>query len=133
MAKEKVLMVLVDVENGTASKVEIEPCLDEYYRLLNCDTIDMVDRRIGTPRSHRDFTIICDDNGLMYDAPKISAIDNLGKAMLVGNLLVTKCNGEGETVGLTREEADFVMERVVHLGTRLHPEGYEMLTQCEYC
>lgn len=133
MAKEQVLMVLVDVNGGTARKVTIKPSLDEYYRLIGCDTIDMVDRRLGTNRSHQDFTIICDDEGLMSDDPKISAIDNLGKAMLVGNLLVTKCNEEGETVGLTEQEADFVMDRVVHLATRMHPEGYEMLTQCEYC
>lgn len=131
MAKEKILMVLVN-ENG-ASKVEVEPSLDEYYRLLGCDTIDMVDRRLGYNRSHKDFTIICDDEGLMCDEPRISAIDNLGKVMLVGNLLVTQCNGEGENVGLTDKDADFVIGKVLKMPTRVHPEGLWMLTQCEYC
>ena len=52
--------------------------------------------------------------------------------MLVGSLLVVNRNEDGETASLTDEECEFVLDKVQKMCTRRHPEGYLMLTQCEY-
>lgn len=121
--------VLVDVEQETVSVMEIPDELDELYRILNCDCIDIVVRRIGSKL----FNIICDDEALLKDWPKISAIDNLGRPMLCGNLFIV--GGEtinGNLTGLELSETGYVTGKVQHLCTRKFPAGYPMLTQCEY-
>ena len=124
--------VLIDIENDKADVVEFEGKLQNYYDMLHCDTIDIVSREIGHGRSRRRFDIVCDDEGLFSQDAKISAIDNLGRTMLVGSLLVVNRNEKGETASLTDEECEFVLDKVQKMYTRRHPEGYLMLTQCEY-
>ena len=51
--------------------------------------------------------------------------------MLVGSLLVTNHDAEGNTVSLSDDDCEFVLGHVEKLGTRKYPEGYRMLTQCE--
>ena len=48
--------LLLDVKNEKVETVDIEPTLDEYYRLLDCRCIDIPSRIIGG----RVFDIICD-------------------------------------------------------------------------
>ena len=124
--------VLIDIENDKADVVEFEGKLQKYYEMLHCDCIDIVSRKIGHGRSRKRFDIVCDDEGLFNQDAKISAIDNLGRTMLVGSLLVVNRNEDGETASLTDEECEFVLDKVQKMCTRRHPEGYLMLTQCEY-
>lgn len=127
---KKLLGVLVDVEKEEAKVIEINDDLNEFYRVLNCDTIDIVTRRVGKKL----VSIICDDEGLFKDEPKISAIDNRGNVMLVGNLFIVsgETDGDGDLVSLTNAESKYIMERVKTMYTRIFPDGYPMLTQCEY-
>jgi hypothetical protein len=129
---ETIKGVLIDIENDKADVVEFECKLQKYYEMLHCDCIDIVSREIGHGRSRRRFDIVCDDEGTFKMNAKISAIDNLGSAQLVGSLLVVNRGEDGETVSLTDEECDYVLEHVQKMYTRNHPEGYLMLTQCEY-
>lgn len=127
--ENKLMSIFVDVEKETAKRIDIIDDLDTFYELLNCNTIDIVSRRIGSKR----FDIICDDEGLLKGAPKISAIDNLGSPQLVGNLLIVGTpDEEGDLTSLTEEDANYILSRVQHMCTRLYPEGYPMLTQVEY-
>lgn len=131
MAKKLLRGVLVDVENETASDVVIRDGLDEFYKILNCDCIDITVRRIGYRREK--FNIVCDDEGLFKDPQKISAIDNFGQPQLVGNLFIV--GGEvidGELTSLTESEVAYILAMVQKMGTRKFPAGYPMLTQCEY-
>ena len=129
MSKKILRGVLVDVEKETAGVVEIPDELDEFYKILNCDCIDIVVRQIGRKR----FNIICDDEGLFKDPQKISAIDNLGQAQLVGNLFIVGSSVlDGDLTGLTEKEAAYILARVQKIGTIKFPAGYPMLTQCEY-
>lgn len=67
------------------------------------------------------------------DDPKVSAIDNLGNIMLVGNLFITgPADQEGNLTSLTKEDANFVLKRCQVMPIKLHPEGLMILTQCEY-
>lgn len=130
--KPKIKGVLLDIENDEAKVVEFEPTLENYYKMLHCDLIDIVSRTIGYNRSHKVFDIVCDDEGLFKEDAKISAIDNLGNPQLVGSLLIVGlADSKGNETSLTEKECDFVMERIQKMSTRNHPEGYKMLTQCE--
>lgn len=122
--------VLLDVANAKVEAIEIADDLKKYYEILNCTCIDIVQRRIG----RKDFTIICDDEGLFSAAPKISAIDNLGQAQLVGNLFIVAAGADedGNLIGLSKSEADYILKRCVKLATRKYPDPYPILTQCEY-
>ena len=122
----------IDPTTNTAEPRTIADDLDTFYDLLHCRTIDIVTRKIGV--RGRPFDIICDDEGIFVDDPRISAIDNLGRAMLVGALLIVgPADDEGEITSLTSADIRHIRKRVTHLGTRRHPEGWQMLTTCEYC
>ena len=122
-------MYLIDVINEKAEVVEAEDKLEDFYRLLNCSVIDIVRRKVGG----RFYDIICDDNGLFAENPKISAIDDFGNVMFVGNLLITGLpDEEGELTSLTDGDIAYISKRVDNMSTRLYPAGYMMLTQCNY-
>lgn len=122
----------IDPESNTAEVRTIEDKLDTFYDLLRCRCIDIVTRKIGI--RGRAFNIICDDEGTFSDDPKISAIDNLGRVMLVGALLIVgQADEDGNLTSLTSNDVALIKRYVTHLGTRLHPEGWKMLTTCEYC
>ena len=127
---EKLLRgVLVDVENEKFSTIEIPDNLYEFYKILKCDCIDIVVRRIGGKR----FNIICDDIGLFKNPQKISAINNLGQPQLVGNLFIVGGDTlDGDLIGLTDQEALHIVSKVQKISTHNFPAGYPMLTQCEY-
>ena len=120
--------LLLDVKNEKVEAIDIEPTLDEYYRVLDCDIIDIPTRYIGG----RKFDIICDDEALLKDDTKISAINRNGGAMLGGNLLFCHHDNEGNTVGLEDEEIEFLKDKIHVLSTRLFSDGYPMLTRCEF-
>ena len=108
----KMLAVLVDVYGrGRIHTVRVKDDLDEFYRLLQCATIDMPTRWIGG----QEFIVICDDEGLFREDRKVSA-RNGNEIMFFGNLLVVKCAGEGEIRGLYPDEAAHVMRHVAGLG-----------------
>lgn len=130
--KRTVKGVLLDIVNDDAKVVEFEPTLRSYYELLHCDMIEVNPRHIGCRINHRLFDIVSDEEGLFNEGNKISAINNLGKPMFVGSLLVVNRSEDGETASLTDEECRFVLGKIQKMYTSNHPEGYLMLTQCEY-
>lgn len=123
--KEKMLKgILVNVESNTVDVVEIENDLDTLYDVLNCRTIDIVTRKIGK----KYYDIICDDEGLLINNPKISAIDDLGQPQLVGNLLIVK-NKDYDIGSLNDKDVEYIMNYIQTMYTTQFPEGYKMLTQ----
>ena len=122
----------IDPETNTAEVRTIEDKLDTFYDLLRCRCIDIVTRKIGI--RGKAFDIICDDEGTFADDPKISAIDNIGRPMLVGALLIVgRADDDGNLTSLTADDIRRIRRYTTHLGTRKHPEGWNMLTTCEYC
>ena len=120
--------VLIDVANEKAGVVEIEESLAGYYDAIQCCCITIVSRKIG---GHR-FDIVADDEGLLYENPKISAINDMGEPMMVGNLFVVKSTADGDLRSLTDDECDHIMWFVEMGYTKQYPNGYPMLTQVEY-
>lgn len=114
--------LLIDVLNEEVKVVEVENGLEDYYKYLNCDCIDIASRKIG----RKYYDIVVDDEGLLKSEPKISAINDLGGVMLVGNLMVLNSK-DGELTTLTNDDIKYIKKRIVKLGTRKHPTPYPML------
>lgn len=116
--------------NQPPQVLEIEDHLQLYYDLIECDTIDIVERKI----ENRNFRIICDDEGLLKMPEKISAISSRGKIQFVGNLIICSdvVTEAGELVGLTDEEVIYILARIKKLRTVSNPKGYYVLTCCDY-
>lgn len=124
----KIKGVLVDVMNEKVEVVEIEKSLQSYYNILNCDCIDIVSRKIGG----REFDIVCDDEGLLKDPQKISAIDIMRQPMLVGNLFIVKFDGIEDITSLNDDEINHVLKNCRKIATNKYPKGYKILTLVEY-
>lgn len=129
MEMKKIKGVLIDVVEGTAKIVVIDHSLNSFYDVLHCRTIDITRRNVdGVP-----FEIICDDEGLFSENPLISAIDDFGNPMLVGSIFVVGYDEENSDIrSLTADECAHVMMNIHPLPTRMHPEPYPILTNCEY-
>jgi len=118
----------LDSVNKITKVVDVNT-LDDYYKLIGCDCIDIVTRKIG----RKIYDIIIDDEGLLKDDPLISAIDDLGRVMLVGSLIVCGlADDEGEPTDLKPADVAYIKKRVHTLNTRKHADLL-MLTSCNYC
>lgn len=95
-------------ENG-GNVIDIENDLDTFYDLINCDCIDIVERKCGDTY----FNIICDDEGLLKDDPRVSAVDKANVPMLVGNLIFIHTDEDGNTIGITDEDAAVLIDHLV--------------------
>lgn len=122
--KRKISGILIDVKNGVAKPYEMIDDLDEIYKVIDCQLIDIVYRGIGG----KPFTIICDDEGLLKDSPIVSAVDKEDKPMLVGNLFICSPeNDNGDLVSLAKEEAEHILKHIAVAseiqdgGVRLYP------------
>lgn len=110
--------------------LDIEDRLQLYFDLIECDTLNIVQRKIGD----RTFLIICDDEGVLKMPEKISAISSKGRIQFVGNLIICSdvVTEDGDLVGLTDEETFYIMERIKKCRTISNPKGYDILTCCDY-
>ena len=116
--------------NKEPETLEIEDDLKVFYKLIDCDTVDMLTREI----ERNPFTIICDDEGLFVLNPIMSAISKTTDERLVGNLIITGMpDDDGELVGLTDGEAQNIMNRIkqVYLidkeNNRIDLDGYKLI------
>lgn len=87
---------------GHSGLVELPETIEGYYKLLGCNTIDIVTRNFG---GHY-YDVVCDDEGLFQDNVKVSAVDKNGQAMLVGKLFICKDDGKGNEIGLDTNDVD---------------------------
>ena len=85
---------LIDSKTDECKAVEIEPSLDEYYRLIGCDCIDITLRSI----CGRYYNIVVDDEGLLKPnrSSAICVTEGIGE-VLAGSLLI---------FGVSPEECD---------------------------
>ena len=112
-------------ENQLPKVIDIPDELETYYKLCQCTCIDIVTRHIGkTP-----YSIVCDDEGLFVDSPKISAVDKDYQPQLVGNLVICGMpNDDGELTDLTDKDVINILPRIRFLHTTKYPDGYYILT-----
>ena len=109
-------VVYLNVKKGEFLKpMNIEDDLDTFYRLIDCRTIDIVTRSVHGKK----VSIICDDEGLFEEKPRISTIDfNYGN--LVGNLIFTGLpDEEGNLTDIDRKTE---LALIVSAKLILHPD-----------
>ena len=104
--------LLIDTETRKATVVEIDDNdhLNEYYKYLKCSIVDITSRKIGG----KYYDIIADDEGLLTDAPVVSALDPEGQPALVGNLLICNYDGDGGETSLTDEDVARIQEFIAY-------------------
>lgn len=132
MKQERIAAVLLDTEKESFGVLNIPNELGAFYKLLGCSCIDITVRQIGQDRK-KTFEIICDAEGLFREPQKISAIDNLGGAQLIGPLLIVgPADSDGNLTGLSEEDANYIVDKIQLLATQKFKNPYPILTQCEY-
>lgn len=121
-------MFLLDVYNNEQKVVEVNG-LEDYYKYIGCDLIDIVRRTIGGLT----VEIICDDEGLYKENPKPSAIDKMGNVALVGNLLLASGTViEGNLTELAEEEIEHLKKMLISICTKQHKESYKAFFELDY-
>jgi len=124
---KKLLGVLVDVRNETVQALETVESQENFCSILGCCYTDAVQRNIGG----RPFVIVCDDEALLAEAPKISAVDRSGQAHIFGSIFITgPYDSYGELTGLSEPDAAYVLSRIWKIRTDRYPAGYPALTEC---
>ena len=104
----KIDAMIIDVEttneNEMLKKITVLDDLATFYLKLHCDTIDIVDRRIG----NKYFTLIIDDNGLLKENNRTSIIDINRMPMIVGNVIICHADENGELISLDDEDYEIL-------------------------
>ena len=118
---------LVDVLDDLSGPITISNTLDALYNVLNCDLIDITYLTLG----EKEFCVIVDDEGLLKDSPKISAISEAGKPMLVGNLLLVSADGGEDFASLTLDDISLIEKHIRLIATAQNPFPYPAL--CNIC
>ena len=118
---------LVDVLDSLSGPITISNTLDALYSVLNCDLIDITYLTLG----EKEFCVIVDDEGLLKDSPKISAISRTGAPMLVGNLLIVSADGGEEFASLTPDDISLIEKHIRLIATNQNPFPYPAL--CNIC
>ena len=119
--------LFLDMENDDVTVVEVNG-LQDYYRLIGCDLIDIANREIRGER----FDIICDDEGLLKAEPQVSAVNGRGEAMLVGNLIICgEADAEGKETSLTEEDIIHIRQSIMILPTNNNPSIHHILCLTE--
>ena len=122
-------MLMLDVVNKDVKMVEANGLAD-YYKLIGCNYVDIIHRRIGDV----EVEIMLDDEGVLVENPKPSGISIDGTPMLFGNLLIAsgRVTDDGELTELTEEEVDEIMDNVATITTSVYTEPYPAFVEVDY-
>ncbi|MGN8890685.1 DUF3846 domain-containing protein [Dysosmobacter sp. HCP28S3_G4] len=123
MKSKKLTGYLVDVFDDLSGPVTINNTLDDLYAVLNCDLIDVTYLILDK----KEFCVIVDDEGLLKASPKISAVSETGKPMLVGNLMIVSADGGEDFASLTPDDIRLIEEHIRLIATAQHPFPYPAL------
>lgn len=88
---------VVDVNTGTYYTDDIEPKLEDYYRIIGCKLIDIIEVSV----SGRRFDIIADDEGLFVPhgaRPSVFTRDD--QIVAVGTVIFCHCDESKNETGL---------------------------------
>jgi len=126
--KEKIKVLVINPIMGPYVRI-ISDELQSYYNIIDCDCIDITTRKIG----NKYYDIIVDDEGLLKDDFIVSAIDSNYKPALVGNLVITNFDEEGNTTTLTDEDIRYIKQFIGHYSKPdTNVLAYTVLTQVDF-
>ena len=93
-------------------KIDEKNKLQEFYKYLHCDVIDMVEIEVVENKTSYYYDVICDDEGLLK-SPKIPVLYVNEDVVIFGSIAFCKYNKNGDSVGLETEDIDRLM-RYIH-------------------
>lgn len=98
--------VLIDQNKPRPSVETIKDCLADYYRILDCSTIECTHRVIGGI----EYDLVCDEEGTFKTDISVTAIDGNHEPQLVRNIFIIRGNYEaGEWESLTDEDVKNIL------------------------
>ena len=89
--------------------------LNEYYHLLGCRCIDMVEIDVD----NYSYDVVCDDEGLFRE-PMVPTLYISDEQVLFGSLAFVKIDEEGYTVGLDKEDIERLLRYIERQKDNLH-------------
>lgn len=101
ISQERNFWGVVDVDMKT---------LDDLYRVLHCDIVERVFRTI----SGRIFQVWCDEEGALKQGQKLTALDDEGRVMFVGSIILFNSDG----TDISAEDERFLTENVGYIVSR---------------
>lgn len=125
--------LLLDVINQEVRVVDCESDIHEWYKLLNCDIVEMPEFTIGG----KSYTIVCDEEGKLKDYPIISGINPINEVVMVGNLLIFNTDYEEcDVTDLTEDDIKHLRRYIRTMVCQSSKTGKTkeliMLTQIDY-
>ena len=104
-------MVILSLEEGV--RFGIVKSLDDMYREIGCNTIDIATRKVGG----RWFDFIVDDEGLLKSDPRVSAIyvneeDGTCEPALFGTLIICSHDDKGNTIDISLKDHMLLVDRI---------------------
>lgn len=97
----------LNVKNQVYGTVDIDPKLNEYYKLIDCDCVTIATIQIF---GHV-YDVICDDEALLKDDP-IPAILACNGMSIYGNVLICKEGEDGQEEGLDFYDVDRIRNSI---------------------
>ena len=104
-------VLVIDTEKLQPQIVETPGGLEEWDRLIGCRLITISYFDIAGKR----YDIISDDEALLKQGGKVTAIDPEHNPLLVGNLVICNYDGDGGEAGLTDQDIKSITENIVVL------------------
>ena len=99
---------IVMAEMPQLEVVEIEPKLDTYYKMLDCDTVEMPSRKIGG----KYFIFICDEEALCGKVFTVTVRSKSDDELnLVNSVIICNTDDEGNEVSLSDEDIALIKSR----------------------
>lgn len=105
MTTKKTKVLVVDIQKKLLYDSEISG-YEDIVKLLDCEWLDVVERKLNQQEGY--FTIYVDDIGKLV-GKHISAVSPTTGEYLVGNILISLTNDEGEPVSLTDEQMNDII------------------------
>lgn len=101
--------LLITKDDVKVVKSTGESDLEFFYKNIECDCIDIVARKVGG----KVFEIVCDDEGLLKESPRPSAISKNNEVELVGNLMFFHgVDSEGDLIDITKDDVKTIRDNI---------------------
>ena len=111
-------MVIIDPKEGV--RFGNVTSLEDMYREIGCDTIDITSRKVNGKK----FDFIVDDEGLLKDNPRVSAVyAGTLEPALVGTLIICSHDAGGHTTDISLKDHMLICDRVGCLVTKNKKTG----------
>ena len=103
-------------------KIDEKNKLQEFYKYLHCDVIDMVEIEVVENKVSYYYDVICDDEGLLK-SPKVPVLYVNEDLVIFGSCAFCKYDTNGDSIGLETKDIDRLM-RYIHRQTKKMDDWY---------